>query len=226
MLTDGTGVCVKPIAFERPYRKLGTMEQYVNTMESRDVDELIIIDIEATKEGRKPNYEKLRSWCNNLFCPVTYGGGISSLDDIRLALENGADKVAIKTNNLIIGPASRKFGAQAIVAVIDVDVKDQWHNVAEYAMVVEQDGAGEILLTDMERDGKLDGYFNQLIGYISEMVSIPVISLGGCADPSHMAEALDAGASAVAAGSMFLYTDWTPKSCARYLSDRGYAVRL
>lgn len=227
LLTDGNGQCVKPVAFERPYRKLGTMEQYIRVMESRNVDELIIIDIEATVQGREPDFAKLRSWCNNLFCPVTYGGGIRTLDHIRLALENGADKVAIKNqwlkHPLFIKTAIQKFGAQAIVMVLDVHTDEL---LPDFPWHIFNEGAGEILLTDVSLDGTMEGYNNALIHEVSSQLSSPVVALGGCGEPVHMHQALEAGASAVAAGSMFLYTDHTPRSCAEFLSEMGNAVRV
>lgn len=226
LLTDGNGQCVKPIAFGRPYRKLGTMEQYIQIIERRNVDELIIIDIEATAQGRKPNFAKLRSWCDNLFCPVTYGGGISTLDHIRLALENGADKVAIKSAYNIIPEASNKFGKQAIVGVIDsFDEYDEYYYGWSASRYFEKLGVGEILLNDQNSDGKMKGYNIELIKQ-AKGVLIPTVILGGCGEPVHMHQALAAGASAVAAGSMFLFTEHTPRSCAEFLNEMGHPVRL
>ena len=223
LLTDGNGQCVKPVAFERPYRKLGTMEQYIRVIESRNVDELIIIDIEATAQNREPNFAKLRSWCDNLFCPVTYGGGIRTLDHIRLALENGADKVAIKSIPGLIPGAVKKFGKQAIVYVMDWTGQS---DPVKWAQYQEHIGSGEILLNDTFLDGTMQGMNTLLIKEVAEAISIPVVALGGCGEPVHMHQALAAGASAVAAGSMFLYTDHTPRSCAEFLSEMGNEVRL
>lgn len=230
LLTDGTGVCVKPVQFQRPYRKLGRMEQYVNIMESRNIDELIIIDINATQEQRKPDFKKLRSWCDNLFCPVTYGGGISSLDDIRMALENGADKVAIHSAYDLVYKAARKFGAQAITIVYNYYEPTFFdgggESIGEWCNRLQQEGAGEIIITDVEKDGLMEGYNTDLIKEASYISSVSIVALGGCGEPVHIHQALEAGASAVAAGSMFLYTDHTPRSCAEFLFEMGHAVRL
>lgn len=227
LLWDGVQ-CVKPVSFERPYRKLGAMEQYIRVIENRNVDELIIIDIEATPKKRKPNYVRLRQFADNLYCPLTYGGGISTLDDIRDALNNGADKVAIKTNFYeLCEKAANKFGSQAIVAVMDID--DDTISDEELIFIckkLEERGAGEILLTCVKKDGTLDGYNLSLISLISKNVDIPVIANGGCGRPEDMLEALYVGASAVAAGSMFLYTEHTPRSCAEDLTKWGADVRL
>jgi cyclase len=197
-------------------------------MERRNIDELIIIDIEATPKQIRPNYVKLRQFCDNLYCPVSYGGGISSLDDIRDALNNGADKVCIKDSFYeIVEQAANKFGAQCIVAVLDTHTSTTLdEEIIEIAKGMERRGAGEILLTDTQLDGTMIGYNLLLIEKICKAVNIPVIANGGCGSPEHMAQALDAGASAVAAGSMFLYTEHTPKSCAEYLKERGHAVRV
>lgn len=224
LLWDGMQ-CVKPVSFERPYRKLGTMEQYIRVIETRNIDELILIDIEATPKGRPPNYVKLRQFCDNLYCPVTYGGGIRTLDDIRMALENGADKVAIKTEHNLLDRAAEKFGSQAIVAVMDVD-SDWEEEVGLIACNYELKGAGEILLTNTQLDGTMEGYDLKLIEFVSQALDIPVIANGGCGEPVHMLQALDAGADAVAAGSMFLYTEHTPRSCAEALTEWGCDVRL
>jgi len=229
LLTDGTGQCVKPVAFGRPYRRLGTMEQYIRVTEGRNVDELIIIDITATDQKREPNFEKLRSWCDNLFCPVTYGGGIYSTDHIRTALSNGADKVAIKRNWSIIPKAAHQFGSQAIVGVLDwPSYGMEQNNVAAMAAanLLQEEGCGEILLTDMVFDGQMEGYNQELIHDVSRAVSIPIIALGGCGAVSDMGLALSNGASAVAAGSMFLYTDITPKDCSRALYSMGIPARV
>jgi cyclase len=199
------------------------MEQYIRVIETRNVDELIILDIEATPKGRPPNYVKLRQFCDNLYCPVTYGGGIRTLDDIRDALSNGADKVAIKTHLDIIPKAAEKFGSQAIVAVLDNSVETA---IGCDAAWCEDQGAGEILLTCRASDGTMDGYNLNLIEHAVMAVDIPVIANGGCGEPVHMLQALEAGASAVAAGSMFLYTEETPRTCAEKLTEWGCNVRL
>ena len=233
LLTDGNGQCVKPVAFERPYRKLGTMEQYIRVIESRNVDELIIIDIEATAQKREPNFAKLRSWCDNLFCPVTYGGGVRTLDHIRLALENGADKVAIYTSAIVnpnfIELAANKYGSQCITVVCDT-YKDHFvcsgFGPIAFCNNMKNYGAGEILLNSVDHDGTMDGYNINLIQRVCVKTTLPVVALGGCGEPAHMHQALAAGASAAAAGSMFLYTDHTPRSCALELAEWGNEVRL
>lgn len=225
LLWDGLQA-VKPISFQRPYRKLGSMEQYVQVMERRGIDELIIIDIEATPHKRKPNFVKLRQFCDNLYCPVTYGGGINSLEDISMALNNGADKVAIKTRIDLLPRAARKFGKQALIYALDTYHNETIEETMCRAVQAEHQGAGEILLTDTLLDGTMTRYNLDLIEAVSEALDIPVISNGGCGEPVHMLQAFEAGASAAAAGSMFLFTEHTPKSCAKQLTEWGADVRI
>lgn len=229
LLYDGSH-CVKPVYFGRPYRKLGTIEQYIRVIERRNVDELILLDIEASPSGRQPRCEEIRELTSNLFCPVSYGGGIQCLDDIQNVLANGADKVVIKSNLGIINEAAKKFGSQAIVVAID-SIQGKWDldtncYAWEIAKRVEHEGAGEIIATDKERDGTFSGYNIDLVYSISSSVSIPVIANGGASNPSDMILAIENGASAVAAGSLFLYTEYTPRYCAKELDQTGIPVRL
>lgn len=186
-------------------------------LERRDIDELIILDIAATPNGRGPRFEEIAELCAGMFCPITVGGGIRSLDDIRQLLAIGADKCSIRTAKHLISEASRKFGAQAIV----VDVRD-----VEEAQNAEADGAGELLLQSIDRDGMMCGYDLDLIRSVSSAVSIPVIAAGGCGTYEHMREAIEAGAHAVASGAMFQFADATPKGAARYLYEHGIPVRI
>lgn len=228
LLTDGQGNCVKPVQFQRPYRKVGSLMQYVKMFEKRNIDELIVLDIEATNEGRLIDCDKIKEYTKELFCPLTLGGGIKSLDDINKLLQSGADKVAMhrvfyKEGWEFITKAANKFGSQAIV----VDVIINWPEMKDEKWnILEKLGAGEILLTNVETDGTMQGYDLNLISSVSKNLNIPVIASGGCSEPSDMAKAIRAGASAVAAGSMFLFKDITPRDCAEYLDKEGIGVRL
>lgn len=247
LLTDGIS-CVKPTSYDRPYRVLGPMQQYTRVMERRNIDELVIIDIEASASNRViTNYT---SFVDHLFCPTSIGGGIKSLDDIGDILSKGADKCIVGSGaiNLEAGPgdsviselindAARKFGSQAITVAVDcfddkvfVRYKGQPYiqtafTVKDYVKALENEGAGEIILTDVMQEGRREGYNYYLIEKVANTVNIPVVANGGCGEPKHMALALSAGASAVAAGSLFLFTEHTPRTCARYLADNGYNVR-
>jgi len=210
---------VKTTKFSRPARPVGSMMQHIMNMERRDIDEMVIIDINATRENRRPHYNKLEKWTEVLFCPVTYGGGISDLQDIRAALNAGADKVIIKTHTKIIKEAIQKFGAQCIVYAVDV-------NDPLGSMIDTDVQPGEIMLTDCSREGTRTGYGLSYIGWARKYWQCPLVINGGCGMPHHMFQALRAGADAVAASSMFLFMDITPKHCARYLFEQGVPVRL
>jgi cyclase len=167
------------------------------------------------------------------------GGGVRSCDDIDKLLRAGADNVAIGTGWAevpgLIEQASRRFGRQAIVGSLDVSMgtvvyragktMPGWNPYSKAEWLASM-GAGEILLTNVERDGQMQGYDLDLIRRVSASVDIPVIAAGGCGSPEHMHEALKAGADAVAAGALFAFTDHTPRSCAQYLQKRGWEVRL
>lgn len=227
LLFDGAFLCVKPVAFARPYRILGNLKQYVNVIERRSIDELVLIDIMATSQKRDPQFERIKSVLSNVFCPITVGGGIRGTDDVTRLLQSGADKVVIKTGAVgtnLIYEASRKFGSQAIV--IAMDWLDSFEYLVATAKMYEEEGAGEIMLTDMDKDGTMEGYNLDLIEAVSDAVNIPVIASGGCGQPDDMIAAFAMGADAVAAGSLFLYTDWTPRKCAEYLDENGIEVRL
>lgn len=211
----------------------------IRLLERRDVDEIIILDIAATPNNRGPRFDQLSELCDNLFCPVTVGGGVRNVSDIRRFLAGGADKVAINTvaseRPAFIDEAACKFGSQAVAISIDV-LRGRVHTACgrretdrcpvAWAAEVEDRGAGEILLTSIDRDGMQSGYDLDLINQVSSAVSIPVIAAGGCGSYEHMREALEAGAHAVASGAMFQFMDCTPKGAARYLGEHGIATRI
>lgn len=211
----------------------------MRVIERRDVDELILLDVAATPEERGPNFDLIRDVCSNLFCPVTVGGGVKTLEHIRQLLNCGADKVSLGTSALedpeFINEASRKFGAQAVVVSVDVRDGRVWSNCGQvdrvrspgdWAEECESRGAGEIIVTDIDRDGTQAGFDTRLISDVACRCTIPVIAAGGCGSYDHMMEALDAGAHAVASGAMFQFCDATPKGAARYLKEHGYQTRV
>lgn len=223
------------------WRSVGVPLQAVKTHQARGVDELIILDIGATPEGRGPNLalvEKLTAEC---FSPVTIGGGVRSVQDVRDLLNAGADKVAICTAAVeernLVRDCAEKFGSQAIVVAIN-HLNDYacvrgtkcatpalWHPV-KFARVFANAGAGELLLTSITAEGTMSGYQLCYLKDVCEAVTIPVVAHGGCGNPQHMLEAVQAGASAAAAGAMFQFTDTTPKDCAKYLHQHNIEVRL
>lgn len=230
---------VKGVSFDS-WRSVGHAMQAIRVYNSRSVDELIYLDIAATPEGRGPDFETVQKLTAECFMPITVGGGVRSVEDVRGLLNAGADKVAIGTAMFdphLIAECSATFGRQAIVVAIDVaqdGVRTNCGassffppvNAAVVAKEMEWRGAGEILLTSIDRDGTLQGYDLDLISAVSNAVSIPVIAAGGAGTYEHLYEGIKAGASAVAAGAMFQFTDATPRGAAQYLATKGIEVRL
>ena len=208
-------------------------------------DEICFLDITASSENRKILLDKVSETAKSCFVPLTVGGGVSSIDDIKNLLLAGADKVSINTaavkNHNFIKESSIRFGSQCIVIAIDVKkVSDnKWEvfthggrnstgiDIIKYAKIVENNGAGEILLTSMDRDGTKMGYDIELTRTISNLVSIPVIASGGVGNLDHLYDGFKLGlASAVLAASIFHYGNYTILEAKKYLSDKNIAIRL
>lgn len=220
-------------------RSIGHVQQAARVHARRGVDELLILDIGATAEGRGPDLQMVSELAADCYIPITVGGGVKSIEDIDALLRAGADKVAICTAAIeepaLIKKASSRFGAQAITVVMEVaDSSVAWRCGASrsawwpptFALAMQHAGAGEIVVQSVERDGMMDGYDLDMIHQVSQAVDIPLIASGGCGTYQHMLEAFQAGADAVAAGAMFAFTDSTPKGAARYLQAHGIPVRL
>lgn len=207
-------------------------------------DEIVYLDITASIEKRKAIIEVVKKTAEQVFIPLTVGGGIRDLKDIKLLLKAGADKVSINTaaveNPSLIKKASEEFGSQCIVVAIDAK-KDigGWKvytyggrkftglDALEWAKKVEDLGAGEILLTSMDKDGTKDGYDLELTRTISEAVNIPVIASGGAGNLEHLYQALTVGrADAVLAASIFHYGEYSIREAKQYLKSKGIPVRL
>ena len=233
---------VKGPAFDS-WRAVGSPMQSIKVFNRRDVDELILLDIAATPGGRGPDVNMVANLAKECFVPLTVGGGITHLDQVRSLLLAGADKVAINTAAYsdpdLIGQSSKQFGAQCVVAAIDYrtdetgsrecfshcGIKPTGHNPTEWAKRLEQLGAGEILLTAIERDAMMTGYDLQTIETVSRAVSIPVIASGGASNYSDMEDAIRVGASAVSAASIYLFTQMTPLEAKAHLASVGIPVR-
>jgi cyclase len=218
-------------------RVIGHARQAIRVQASRGVDELALLDITATREGRGPDLKLVEELTEGLFAPLSVGGGVRSIRHIKDLLAAGADKVVIGSwAPALVKPAADHFGSQAIVAAIDVvGGRVAWecgHAVAAslhpvgYARQLADEGAGEILLTSIDREGTMNGYDLDLIHAVSAAVSVPVIAHGGCRDYADMAAALESGAAAVAAGALFQYEDATPRAAAAFLAEHGIEVRL
>lgn len=206
---------VKGVGFDA-WRPVGHPLQAINVFQMREVDEIIFLDITATKEGRRPNFPLIESLARECFVPLTVGGGVKSVDDMRDLLRAGADKVSIKSAHRLIPGVTRAFGKQAIVGVAEHDAF-----CADPYLP-----GGEILLQSRPRDGTMEGYDIDFFGTFLGKYDCPVIVSGGCGSYEHMAQAIDAGASAVAAGAMWLFTEQTPLEAKKYLAAKGYPVRL
>ena len=234
---------VKGVGFNS-WRRVDTVLPAIKVYNMREVDELILLDIEATNENRDPDYDEIRDFSRECFVPFCVGGGIHNIEQIRQLLRAGADKVAINTaaysNISLITEGADLFGSQCIVASIDCrkigteyhcfshnGTVDTGYQVEQWAKKVVDAGAGEILLTSIELDGTMEGYDIELIKKVTASVSVPVIASGGDGNYEHMREAIvDAGASAVAAASIYHFTEQTPKEAKEYLQEHGVEVRL
>lgn len=228
LLAKGTKL-VKGRRF-KPDRVVGHVQQAALVHQARGVDELCILDVGATPAGRGPNFEAIEALTSACFMPLTVGGGVRNLNDIERLLRSGADKVALKTaymaNFEFLNACTQRFGSQAIVVALDVCPEGRTTLVLDIAKDIEARGAGEILLTSMDREGTMEGYDLDLIQAVANAVDIPVIAHGGCNGYEDMLAAVGHGASAVAAGALFQFTDCTPRGAAEYLSEYGVEVRL
>ena len=234
---------VKGVSFDS-WRRVGTVLPSIKVYNTREVDELILLDITANKTDREPDYAAIADLSAECFVPLTFGGGIRDIDSIRRVLQAGADKVAINTaafeNPKLISEAADRFGSQCVVISLDVRKESDGHyqcyshsgtkptdkEVVTWAKEVERLGAGEILLTSIERDGTMLGYDCDLVRMVSEAVHIPVIASGGAGNYQHMLDVLQKGrASAVAAASIFHFTEMTPLEAKMFLGSHGVPVR-
>ncbi|MEK6791898.1 MAG: imidazole glycerol phosphate synthase subunit HisF [Deltaproteobacteria bacterium] len=215
--------------------------------EAQGADELVFLDITASHEARGTMLSVVERTASEVFMPLTVGGGIKTIDDIKDLLHSGADKVSINTtaveNPEFVRAASERFGSQCIVVAIDAKARPgiqppQWEvythggrkprglDVVEWAKKMESFGAGEILLTSMDKDGTKDGYDLELTKAVSDAVLIPVIASGGAGTLEHIYEALAiSGASAALAASIFHFGTFTIPQTKDYLLKRGISVR-
>jgi len=232
---------VKGVRFDS-WRRVGTILPAVKVYNARDVDELIVVDISANQEGRSADAQWVSGFAPFCFVPLTVGGGITGADQIAGLLRAGADKVSIGTaaydDARLIEEAARRFGSQCVVVSIDVTRRSgeplcvarsgketTSRDPLAWAREVVERGGGEILLTSVDRDGTMEGYDLDLIREVSAAVAVPVIASGGAGNYRHMVEAVQAGASAVAAASMFHFTEQTPAEAKKALAAAGIPVR-
>jgi cyclase len=243
MLFKETGL-VKGVGFDS-WRRTGAALPQIRVYNLREVDELVFLDIAATPSGRRPDFAMIDELADECFMPMTVGGGVRSAEDFRDLLAVGADKVVVNTAAVdrpqVIGEAAERFGSQCVVVAIDfrrdaagrAEVhaecgrRPTGRDPVEWAREVERLGAGEILLTSIERDGTMSGYDVAVIGDVARAVSIPVVASGGAGRYDDMLAAIrDGAAAAVAAASMFQFTEQTPREAKAFLRGHGCPVRL
>lgn len=229
-------------------RDAGDPVEVAARYEREGADELVFLDITASHEGRDIILDVVRRTAEVVFMPLTVGGGIRTIEDIRALLNAGSDKVSINSaacrDPAFVREAARRFGSQCIV--VNIDPKRVWKNgsefwevhinggrigtgleAVEWAREVERLGAGEIVLTSMDKDGTKDGYDIEITAAVSGEVSIPVVASGGAGCPGHMADAvLKGGAEAALAASIFHYCEYTIRETKEVMRDRGIPVRL
>ena len=214
---------VKTVRFKKP-TYLGDPINIVKIFNDKEVDELVLLDITATEEQKAPNFELLADIASEAFVPLGYGGGVNTIEHVKTLFNIGLEKVIINSHAFVepelITHAADRFGSQSIVA--SIDVRSGWfgkssvvtqsgerqtkRDPVSYAVEMQERGAGEILLTSVDRDGTMSGYDIDLIRSVTEAVTVPVVACGGAGCVGDFAAAVsEGGASAVSAGSMFVF---------------------
>lgn len=234
---------VKGIGFDS-WRRVGGAMQSIKVYNMREVDELVFLDITATRDNRQPDFNLIDELADECFMPLAVGGGIKTVDDVRKLLNVGADKVVVNSevskNQEIISDIANQFGSQCIIVSIDARKtatgtyetysQSGTHLTGmcpiEMSKLAEQFGAGEILITSIDRDGTMEGYDLELIKQVCGAVSIPVIAAGGAGKAQDFTAALQSGASALAAASIFHFTEQTPLKIKHHLRNDGFRVRI
>ncbi|HED6831853.1 TPA: imidazole glycerol phosphate synthase subunit HisF [Campylobacter coli] len=230
---------VKSIEF-KDFRTIGHLTSTMRIYNARNVDELIILDIDASKSG-EIDFESIEDLAKECFMPLTIGGGIKNLEDIQKILNLGADKISINSKALedpnFIAKAANRFGSQCIVCSIDVKRKGDKiciydkgdlleKNPLELALEYENQGAGELLLTSVDFEGKAQGYDLELLKIFQNKLKIPLIINGGLGKPSDAVEALNLSADALGGAYIFHFSQYTPKDVKEELAKKGFAVRV
>ena len=237
------GRVVKGVRF-RGLRDQGDPAALARAYEEQGADEVVVLDVTATTEGRGTRLDTVAAVRARLSVPLTVGGGIGGIDDAAALLEAGADKVAVNTAALrrpeLLSELAARFGSQCVVVSIDalargagggyeVVVRSGTERVARDAVAWAREaverGAGEILLTSIDRDGTRSGYEVRLLRTVRAVVPVPIVASGGADSPEHMADAVRAGADAVLAASIFHQGNWTVEGVKRALAELDVAVR-
>jgi cyclase len=228
-----------------PWRRIGSVMQSIKVYNLREVDELVFLDISATRAGHPPDFALIDEIADECFMPLTVGGGIRTIEDVRGLLKVGADKVAVNTAAVespdLIRQIASRFGSQCVVVSINYRRRpdgstEVWtrsgtqgtgRDPVDLARQAESFGAGEILLTSIDRDGTKSGFDCELTAVVSEAVSIPVIASGGAGTFDHFVDVFTAGkADAALAASIFHYAEHQVADLKAYLREHGIPVRL
>lgn len=235
---------VKGVSFDS-WRRVGPVLPAIKVYNQREVDELVLFDILAHKSEDELDYESIDEFGQDCFVPLTVGGGITSIYQVQQLLRAGADKVSVNTSLYtkpeLVTEIAKRHGSQCVIASVDVrpDPGKGWQcfshagmtptgrDVCSWAKELEDRGAGEILITSIDLDGTMRGYDLKLIEAVVNAVDIPVIASGGAGTYQHMVDAVTkAGASAVAAASIFHFTEQTPAGAKEALAAAGVPVRM
>lgn len=239
LLTDGNTL-VKGQEFNS-WRSVGSVAAAARLFAMRDVDELMLLDVAATRQGRLISRAVIEDFASVLRVPFSVGGGVNSIEGVRSYLRAGAEKVVLGTATLenpnLIEEAASQFGSQAIIAAIDVISLSEGTiaihsgqtkvklDLVKTVFELEKKGIGEILVQSVAHDGKMEGMNFEAIKIVSEAVGVPVIASSGAGGHEDFLTAIRSGASAVAAGAIFQFSEVTPRSVRTYLHDQGISVR-
>jgi cyclase len=227
-------------------RDAGDPVEIAKLYNDKGADELCFLDISASQENRTTTYDIVKKTAEKCFMPLTVGGGVRQVSEVEKLLNHGADKVSFNSAAVsspqLISNAANKFGSQCIVVAIDAKFspsKNEWEvfthggtrstgiRVTEFAKIMEENGAGEILLTSMDQDGVKDGYDIKLLRTITQLVGIPVIASGGAGKVEHFLEAVrDGGASALLAASVFHFNEITIAEVKEFLNKSNVPMRI
>ncbi len=238
------GRVVKGISFVE-LRDAGDPVELAETYSNGGADELVFLDITASSDNRTSVYDMIARTADQVFVPLTVGGGIRTTQDMRMMLEVGADKISVNTsaveNPELISEGAQRFGSQCIVVAVDakrLEGEDRWEiythggrtptgrDAVEWVREAVDRGAGELLVTSMDTDGHQTGYDLPLLRSVSDVVEVPVIASGGAGKPEHLYDALtEGGADAVLAASIFHFGTYDIATLKQYLSDRGIPMR-
>jgi len=234
---------VKGVAFDS-WRRVGSVLPAIKVYNQREVDELILVDIVGHLNEQDPDYESIQDFSRECHVPLTVGGGIKNVEQVQKLLRSGADKISLNTclysEPEILEKVASRHGSQCVVGSIDVGiVEGKWicfsnagkantgRELIQWAKELESRGAGELLITSIDRDGTMEGYDKAMVKAVVDAVNIPVIASGGAGTYMHMVDVVkEAGAAAVAAASIFHFTELTPAGVKDAFKGANIPVRM